>query len=83
MKPATTKAMFVPWIPACTGSMPVEELVTAVETLTIMAVPSEPATWRNVLLTEVPWFMRLLSRAFMPQVPMGMLTSDSEKRRTV
>ncbi|MFR3452439.1 MAG: hypothetical protein ACLTSX_13665 [Collinsella sp.] len=41
-------------------------------------MPSEPATWRNVLFAEVPWFMTLLSRAFMPQVVMGMFTSDIE-----
>ena len=49
----------------------------------MIAVPSEPATWRNVLFTEVPWFMTLLSRAFMPQVVMGMFTSDIENMRTV
>ena len=50
---------------------------------TMMAVPNEPATWRNVLFTEVPWFTSSLSSAFMPHVVMGMLTSDSENRRTV
>ena len=53
------------------------------DTAMMMAVPSEPATWRSVLFTEVPWFMTLLSRAFMPQVVMGMFTSDIENMRTV
>ena len=49
----------------------------------MMAVPSEPATWRNVLFTEVPWFITLLSSAFMPQVVMGMFTSAIENMRMV
>ena len=54
-----------------------------VDAETMMAVPSEPATWRNVLFTEVPWFTSSLSSAFMPQVVMGMFTSDIENMRTV
>ena len=49
----------------------------------ITAVPSDPATWRRVLFTEVPWFITLLSRAFMAQVVMGMFTSAMENMRTV
>lgn len=37
----------------------------------------------SVLFTEVPWFMTLLSRAFMPHVVIGMFTSDIENMRTV
>ena len=80
----TRNAMLVPWMLACSWSMVAsDELVTAVDTDTMTAVPSEPATWRNVLLTEVPWLMRRSSSAFMPQVLMGMFTSDMENMRTV
>ena len=35
------------------------------------------------MFTEVPWFTSSLSSAFMPQVVMGMFTSDIENMRTV
>ena len=70
----------VPWAAPNSG---VVKLCTWVDTAMMIAVPSEPATWRSVLFTEVPWFMTLLSRAFMPQVVMGMFTSDIENMRTV
>ena len=48
---------------------------------TSSAVPSEPDTWRSVLLTEVPWLRTLLSSAFIAHVVMGMLISDIENMR--
>ena len=70
----------VPWALPNSG---VAKLCTWVDTAMMMAVPREPATWRRVLFTEVPWFITLLSRAFIPQVVMGMFTSDMENMRTV
>ena len=71
-------------MPACTGSIvPDAAPVTNVSIDTRRAVPSEPDTWRSVLLTEVPWLSSLLSSAFMAHVVMGMLTSDSDAMRMV
>ena len=58
-------------------------LATMVLTETRMAVPSEPATWRSVLFTDVPWFTSSSGSAFMAHVVIGMLTRESVNRRTV
>ena len=80
----TRKAALMPSMVPSVAPRPGEAMFcTWVLTAMMMAVPSEPATWRSVLFTEVPWFMTLLSRAFMPQVVMGMFTSDIENMRTV
>ena len=82
--PARANATSMPKMLACVGVITrALAFVAMVDAETMMAVPSEPATWRNVLFTEVPWFTSSLSSAFMPQVVMGMFTSDSENRRTV
>ena len=82
--PDTANATSMPSMFACTGPKDSAfAFVTMVVTDTMTAVPSDPATWRNVLFTDVPWFMTLLSRALMPQVVMGMFTSESENMRTV
>ena len=76
--------MLMPNTPAASAPMAgAEAFVTIVEAETMMAVPSDPATWRKVFCTDVPWFTRSFGSAFMPQVEMGMFTSDSENRRTV
>ena len=81
---ATANAMLTPWMPACTASIdPEAALDAAVDTDTSTAVPSDPATWRSVLLTEVPCAMSELSSAFMAHVVMGMFTRASENMRTV
>ena len=56
MPPPTPNAKLMPWMLAWTGSAPAAScaFVTAVDTDTSTAVPIEPATWRNVLLTDVP-----------------------------
>ena len=81
---ATANAAWMPNTPAVTASVePETMLVATVDADTMTAVPSEPATWRNVFCTEVPWFISLSGSAFMPQVEMGMFTSDRLNRRTV
>ena len=81
---APANAIFTPKMPACTGSVAPALMFVAIEEMeTSSAVPNDPATWRRVLFTEVPWFMRLLSSAFMAHVVMGMFTSESENMRTV
>ena len=81
---AATNAALTPRMPACTGSIVPDAVpVTNVSIDTRRAVPSEPDTWRSVLLTEVPWLSSLLSSAFMAHVVMGMLTSDSDAMRMV
>ena len=81
---AAKNAAFTPRMPASTGSIePDAALVANMSMDTKSAVPSEPATWRSVLLTEVPWLSILLSSAFIAQVVMGMFTSDSEAMRMV
>ena len=82
--PATANATSIPKkLAACSPMAGALAFVAMVDADTMMAVPSDPATWRNVLFTEVPWFTSSLLSAFMPQVVMGMFTSDSENRRTV
>ena len=74
----------MPNTPAVVASVePAAAFCTAVDVDTMMAVPSEPATCRNVFCTDVPWFTSLSGRAFMPHVEMGMFTSDKLNRRTV
>ena len=81
---ATANAAWMPNTPAVTASFdPEAMLVATVDVETMTAVPSEPATWRNVFCTEVPWFTSLSGSAFIPQVEMGMFTSDRLNRRTV
>ena len=80
----TAKATSMP--SSCASAQPIDPcaaFVTSEDTEMMIAVPSEPATWRNVLLTDVPWFMSLLSSAFMPHVVMGMFTSAMENMRSV
>ena len=79
---ATANAAWMPNTPAASVE-PETMLVATVDADTMTAVPSEPATWRNVFCTEVPWFISLSGSAFMPQVEMGMFTSDRLNRRTV
>ena len=80
----TKNAAFTPKRPACKASvLDWAAFVATVDTDIRMAVPSEPATWRNVLFTEVPWLSTPLSSAFMAQVVIGMFTSDMENMRTV
>ena len=77
---ATANAVWMPNTPAVTASVePETMLVATVDADTMTAVP----TWRNVFCTEVPWFISLSGSAFMPQVEMGMFTSDRLNRRTV
>ena len=81
---ATPKAALIPVMPASAALMdPTLVEDTAEDTDTSTAVPSEPATMRRVLLTEVPWLMSLLSSAFMPQVVVGMFTRAMEPMRMV
>ena len=56
---ATTKAALMPAKVAWTGAPEVRRLlVTMVMTVTMMAVPMEPATCLPVLLMALPWAMR-------------------------
>ena len=82
--PETANEMLIPVMLACIESMlPIKEAATKVYTETRIAVPREPETWRKVLFTEVPWFITLLSSAFIAHVVIGMFTKESENIRTV
>ena len=51
-------------------------LVTLVNTDMRIAVPTEVATCRIVLLTAVPWAINDSGRAFIPEVVTGIITME-------